>query len=144
MVCDVIKDIRPALRAFLLADPGIAAAVGGARIYPVRLPQGQRDRSLVYTIVSGVGDNHMAGPSGLARPRIQIDAWAPLIDAAHALANLVKERIDGYRGPMTSDESPPVAVDVQGVFIANEREDYQPDIELYRVGRDYLFFFGER
>ncbi|MBX9587678.1 MAG: hypothetical protein K2X43_00140 [Hyphomonadaceae bacterium] len=37
------------------------------------------------------------------------------------LANLVKLSIDGYRGPMTSEESPPVTIRVQGVFQENER-----------------------
>jgi hypothetical protein len=132
----MINDIRPALRAFLLADAAIAAIVA-ARVYPVVLPQGERGPSIVYTRVSGAGDHHMQGASGLARVRMQIDVWASTPDLAAPLANLVKERIDGYRGPMG-------AVPVQGVFFADEREDYQPDIDMHRMSRDYLIWYDER
>ena len=127
--------------AFLLADDTIASMVGNDRIYPLRLPQGDRGPSIVYSRVSGLGDHHMQGPSGLTRPRFQIDAWAPSADDATRLADLVKARLDGYRGPMTGGS---VTVAVQGVFFDTEREDYDEDAELYRISRDYLIWFEER
>src|SRR5262245_24423190 len=114
----MVADLRPQLRAFLLADSGISAAVGGERVFPVTLPQGENRPSVVYTRISGVGDHHMQGASGLARPRYQIDAYAPLADEANALADLVKARLDGYRGPMG-------VITVQGAFFETERDDYQ-------------------
>ena len=131
-----IADLRPGLRAFLLADAAVSAAVGGSRIYPVVLEQGQRGASIVYNRVTGQGDHHMEGPSGLSRPRYQIDAYAPFPDDANTLADLVKDRLDGYRGLMG-------AVMVQGCFFETERDDYQPDIDLHRVSRDYLIWFEE-
>jgi hypothetical protein len=141
-----VKDIRPALRSFLLADAAISTAVAGARVYSARLPQGQRLASIVYTRVSGIGDYHMQGASGLGRPRFQIDAWAPLQDDATALANLVKDRIDGFRGVMADDASPPAVtpVTVQGAFQVDEREDYDATVELHRVSRDFEIWFEER
>lgn len=132
-----IIDIRQALRAFLLADAAIATAVGGGRIYPLVLPQGVREASLVYTKVSGIGDYHMEGASGLARPRFQIDAWAPTADAADALGRLVKERLDGHRGVFG-------ATAVQGAFCDMEREGYDAEAQLYFSGRDYMIWFNER
>jgi hypothetical protein len=79
----------------------------------------------------------MQGASGLARPRYQIDAYAPKADDANALADLVKARLDGYRGPMG-------AITVQGVFFETERDDYQADAKLYRASRDYFIWFEER
>lgn len=131
-----LKDIRPALVAFLLADSGIAAVVG-TRVCPMRLPQGVKGDSIVYTRVSGEGDHHMQGPSGLARVRMQIDAWSKTIPAAAALANLVKELIDGYQGTMG-------LVEVQGIFFDGEREDYDDTAEMYRVSRDYIIVYAER
>lgn len=144
VVVAVIKDIRPALRAFLLADPAVSSAVGGVRIYPLVLPQGQKLASIVYSRVSGQGDHHMQGPSGLTRPRFQIDAWAESLDAAVVLADLVKERIDGFRGVMPNTGSPSDDVNVQGVFFDTEREDFQPDIKMSRMSRDYIVWFEER
>jgi len=144
-----IKDIRPALFAYLMADAGISAAVegavilqnGGSRIFPMRLPAGIKKDSIVYTRVSGEGDHHMEGPSGLARVRMQIDAWSKTIPGAVSLANLVKERIDGFRGVMGSGAA---AVTIQGIFFESEREDYDDVAELNRVSRDYFIVYEER
>lgn len=129
-----MKDIRKALRTFLLADASIVAVVVD-RVYALRIPQGVKSSSIVVTRVSGPGDYHMDGPSGLMNARIQIDAWATTADAAATLANLVKDRIDGYRGAMGSGAN---IITVHGVFVADLREDYDDEAELYRSGRDFF------
>lgn len=134
-----IRDLRPALRAFLLADASIVAMVG-ARVHPVRLPQGQKEPSVVYHRISALGDHNMAGPSGLSQVRMQVDCWAASSDTAAELSDLVKARLDGFRGPMPG--SPPV--EVQGIFFDNEREDFDAGMELYRMSRDYVVFFEEQ
>lgn len=136
-------DPRPGLRVFLLGEGLISSAVGAGRIYPLRLPQAERQTSIVYTRISGQGDHHNTGPSGLTQLRLQIDCWAPSIAAATALANLVKERIDGFRGTMPDTNSPPLQMVVRGVFFDGEREDYDDAVSLYRVSRDYTFWFAE-
>lgn len=135
-----MKDIRPALRSFLLGSPEIAAVVV-ARIYPGMLPQGTTGTSVVYNRVSGAGDYHMQGLSGFAKHRFQIDAWAPTAEVASSLADLIRDRIDGYQGPMGAD-SPPT-IEVQGVFMVDQREDYDDAAKLHRMSRDYFIVFGE-
>ena len=140
-----MKDLRPALRAFLLADADIAAAVGSSRVFPVVLPQEQNGQtSIVYTRISGRGDHHMQGPSGLDRVRVQVDAWAVEPDAADELARAVKARLDGYLGPMPMDGSPPVEVTVQGVFLDSARDDYDSNAKMHRVSQDFMIWFEER
>lgn len=139
----MIKDIRGPLRGFLLEDSTIATLVG-TRIYPKVLPQGRRDTSLVYNRISMVGDHHMQGASGLVSVRMQLDAWAETADQAYELAAAVKYRIDGYRGPMSSVESPPQVVDVQGVFFQTARDDVDADRHLFRESWDYMLHYGER
>lgn len=134
-----MKDIRPALRSFLLADPAIAGVVGD-RVYPNVIPQGIDAACVVYTRISGEGAYHMRGPSGLSQPRYQIDAWARDIDSAFGLANLIKARVDGFCGVMGAGTA---AVTVQGVFMRAEREDYDDAAQLHRVGRDYSIAFEE-
>jgi hypothetical protein len=129
-----VKDIRKALRSFLLADSAIVAVVVD-RIYALKIPQGGVPPSIVVTRVSGPGDYHLAGPSGLISARIQVDAWGVTADAATTLANLVKDRLDGYRGTMGTGGN---IITVHGVFVADLREDYDDDAELYRSGRDYF------
>jgi hypothetical protein len=142
----MIKDLRGSLRSFLLADQAISQAVGGERIFPLVLPQGEQRASIVYTRVSATGDYHMEGASGLARPRYQIDAWAATQDEATALADLVKGRIDGFRGLMADDVLQQAAqpVHVQGVFLNDERESFDAAAQLYRMSRDYIIWFEER
>ena len=140
-----LAGIRPALRAYLLADPTIASAVGGTRVHPVVLPQGVKATSLVYNVISEITDHHTQGPSGLVMVRMQLDAYAQTTDAADALARAVKERIDGFAGVWTyGASSPSDAVEVQGVFADTARSDYQSDPELFRSSRDYRIFFSER
>jgi len=136
-----LKDIRPALRAFVLAAPGISSAISG-RMYPSRLPQGTKDGGIVYNRISGQGDHHNEGPSGLARVRMQIDCWMPSHDDAAALALLVKAGIDGYRGVMGAGDA---AVQVQGVFFDSERDLPFDDVgKLCGVSHDYFIFYEER
>ena len=137
----IVKDIRPALYSFLMDDLNISSIVGGARIYPVKLLQGVIDPSIVYNRISGQGDHHSEGPSGLTRPRIQIDCYATTHDQAVSLADKVKTRLDGYKGVMGLGQT---AVNVQGVFFDSDRDDFDPDQKLYRVSRDYIIWFEER
>lgn len=138
-----IIDPRPGLRAFLLADTAIMNAVG-QRIHPVIMPQGNDKDCIVYAAVSGQGDHYMLGASRIGRPRYQIDAWSKRADTATAIAGLVKNRLDGFRGVMPyGSNSPQDEVDVLGVFFEAEREFYDSDSNLYRVSRDYLFWHRE-
>jgi hypothetical protein len=129
-------EIGEGLRTFLLVDPGIAAVVG-TRVYPVVLPQGLAQPAIRLTLISG--QRVHASPQGgsmLSGPRIQLDAWAPSYASAYALAELIRKRINGYRGLMD-------AVPVQGVFFADERDGFDAESKLYFVSRDYFVFFEE-
>jgi hypothetical protein len=131
-----MKDIRPALRTFVLAD-GLIASMVGARMYPIVLPQGVKEDSIVYNEVSSTGDHHNEGPSGLAQVRMQIGCWSLSADGAHALGLAVKARIDGYRGPMGS-------VDVQGVFFETWNDLYEDSTKMFGKSADYRIWYGER
>lgn len=139
-----LADIRPALRAHLLDATAIRTIVSD-RVFPIQLPQGQKATSIVYSRISGLGDNHMEGASGLSRSRIQFDCWAATADAASALALLVKERLDGFRGEVGyGGNSPANRVRIQGIFFDSEREFYDDSNSMYRVSHDYLIWYEER
>lgn len=125
------------LRTFLIADASIADVVNSERIYPINLPQGITETSVRYALVSG--NRPFSSPSGpleLSAPRVQIDTFAPTYAEAIALAELIRKRIDGYKGAMGS-------VTVQGTFFANERDGYEPESKLYFVSRDYFIWHEE-
>ena len=137
-----LKDIYPALRSYLLGDAAILAVVAGVRIHVDEVPQGQVTPSLVLTEISNIGDHHNEGPSGLARPRIQITSWAQDRDVASALSRLVKDRLDGFGwGTMGSGGE---AVTVQAVFFDNSSWIKDDTAGLFGRQHDYVVTFEER
>jgi hypothetical protein len=134
-----MKDIRPALRAYLLADPTISSLVGGVRVHSSRMPQNQVAPSIVYAKVSEVGDYNMAGDSGLGQVRMQVDSWAQSNDAATQLANAVYDRLSGFRNTITFDSN---SLDVKGTFLTLGREDYDSTMQMFRVSRDFIIWYG--
>lgn len=138
------KDIRAAIKEYILGDSSIAAIIG-TRIYPVILPQGVVDTSIVYSRISGLGDNTMRSATFLSRPRMQIDAWSARHDTAAELANLIKQRIDGF-GPGDlpyGSNSPRDFVFVQGIFYQSERDDFDNEMKMFSVSRDYFVWHEE-
>lgn len=127
-------DYRAGLREFLLGLSAISTLVDAERIYAVTVPQNERQDSIAIAEISGTGHHHMQGASAIGERRVQIDCWAQDPDRARTLANLVQDRIDGYRGPMGSGQH---LVQVQGVFFDSAREIFDADAELYKASRDY-------
>lgn len=139
-----MKDIRLGLRQVLLDDPEVSALVGGFRVHPVRLPQGQRDASLVLARISESGHYVMEGSAGLAQARVQADSWATHSDAAASLANAAYDALSGFRGVVSwGGNSPPDSLELRGVFLDQGREDYDATANMFRVSRDYIVFYEE-
>lgn len=140
-----IRDIRPALRAYLLADADVSEAVGENRIYPSTLPQKEPTLpAVVLNLVTETTDYHMQGPSGLVQARYQVDCWARTPDDAVDLAALVKDRLSGLRGAiLASSSSPSDEVEVRGLFADQGSDDYDSVADLYTRRRDYLIWYTE-
>ncbi len=140
-----VKDLHPALFAFLVADAAIAAAVpagsGKYHIYPNVLPPGVKATSIVYQEISQLGDHHNEGPSGLARTRLQVTGWGKSTSDARAIALLVKARLDGYRGTMGSGGA---AITVKGVFFQDQRDLHDDELKLEGRQADYFVWYWER
>jgi Protein of unknown function (DUF3168) len=142
-----MKDIRSALRFFLLADATVASLVGGsnpttARIFPILMPQDEKNTSLVYNRITEVSDYHLLGSSHLEQTRMQIDAWAMRPGAASELADAVYDRLSGHAGTVVfGSNSPQDFIEFRGVFMVSGREDYDGTAELFRMSRDYLIWY---
>jgi hypothetical protein len=133
-----VKDVRPALRAFLLDDPTVNGMVGGVRIHHSRLPQNQIEPSVVFNRVSETADYHMQGDSGLFQTRMQIDSMAQSADSANSLAGAVYDHLTGHQGTVTFDSD---EMRVHAIFMANTRENYDDVSRMYRVSRDFLIWY---
>ena len=69
-----------------------------------------------------------------------VDDLAHMIDRYQADLSAIKDALDGFSGAMGSGAN---AVVVQGAFVADEREDYDDIVQMYRSGRDYFIHHGE-
>ena len=134
-----MKDIRPAIRTYLLADATVNALVGGNRIHNVDLPQNQVEPAVVFFKVTELGDYHMQGDSGLRQIRMQIDAWGQNADLATELSNAVSDRLSGAREIINYDST---FINLKGAFVANGSEDSDNTTKLYRSRRDYILWYG--
>lgn len=87
----------------LLRQSPAVAALAGARIFPLRVAQGQPRPALVYQVV---GDNTDTLPdcAGNESPRVQVSIFADTYAELCALSRAVKNALHGFRaGQLTID-----------------------------------------
>lgn len=121
--------IAEALQAYVVADSAVAA-LAGARMYPLKLPQSPAMPAITYQHVSGATVVSNDGATGLANPTFQIDCWGNTYATMDALFQAVRERLNGAKGTFSG-------IQVQGIFLVRRRDLYDNDAELYRRTADY-------
>ncbi len=127
--------LETALRTYTLADTAVAG-LAGTRMYPAKLPQGPTLPALVYQRIDTRRLHDLNGPDGLPRPRVQVTAWAANVAGAWALANAVRERLDGYRGQWGD-------VAIGSCLCVGERDTDDPETGRAGVIQDYMIQFAE-
>ena len=91
-----------------LADSTPLTALVSTRIVPLRGSTKEAAPYIVYQVISRVSVHHATNPdgttgaSGLAQTRVQVRSVADTTLDATALANAVRNRIQGYRGVLGS------------------------------------------
>ncbi|HKQ02637.1 MAG TPA: DUF3168 domain-containing protein [Actinomycetes bacterium] len=113
----------------------LAGADGRLRIYPQVLPQDVKLPAITYKRISETEVRSQDGPSGLVRPRFQLDCWAKTYAEADAVAAAVRDRMDGLRNDDGGN--------LQGVFADTSRDLYDPALRLQGRSRDFLFWNEE-
>lgn len=122
--------IEAAPVALLTADTAIDALIDG-RIHPSKLVQSEPFPAITYLRVSTPRIRSHSGPSGLAHARVQINCWAETWTGARDLADLVRMRLDGWKGVAGG-------VRIGGIQLDSERDDFDPDRSVQRVIHDYI------
>lgn len=123
-----------ALFAILSNDAGVTAIVGD-RIYPLQTPEEGQYPALSYWRVDGPREHALDGPAGLARPRMQVDAWANDFRTAKAAIEAVIEALDGYRGTVAG-------VSIVGILALNDHDIFEPSTRTYHVAADFEVMYG--
>jgi hypothetical protein len=114
----------------------------GTRIYSEPLPQAATLPALSWGQVSSVRVRALNdGPTGKARTRISFSCWATTAKGAHALADALRQSMDGFQGWWRDTFVGSVTLDNEfGLF---EGEAGVPNVGIYRVVQDYIISHSE-
>ena len=125
------------IRKVLMDDAAVVALVG-TRVYPKILPQNPGLPAITYQRISrvAVADN-LQGAGSLARPRVQVDAWAKTDADAITVGAAVRRRLNGFRGPVTGEG------DVRRIALETNQDLYDAELLLHRHSADYFVWHEE-
>lgn len=126
--------IEKVLNDFMLADAAVAG-LADTRMYPVKLPPSAVFPAITYFRVSTDRDETLDGPTGRAGARIQTSAWGNTYAEAKQLAEAIRLRLNGYRGPMTDGTD---TVDVKRVSLITENDLHDDARDVFQVVQDWL------
>lgn len=122
----------------LLKDTAATSSIVSTRIYPFTAPQGITRPFITYQRISGVRWRSVDGPSGMAVPRVQVDAYSPTYAGVKALATAIRQTLDGYRGTVGG-------VRVGDIALETDRDFYEDAVDppLHRVSMDFMVTHDE-
>lgn len=135
--------IRGDLRTHLAAQTGITNLIGGAtpRIYPVRRPQAVTGDAICFWRTSGGHDHNLTGSSGTAIGTFAIEAISSSYTNADAIAEAIRQGMQGFSGTMGSTA-------VKSVILDDEQDGYDDpldgsDVVTYRIALLYRIRYTE-
>lgn len=133
-------DVEDLVRAYLLADVGIASAVGN-RIGPAPPPQGSTYPLITTQMVSNVQSPHLRqrGP-GVAEPRLQVDVWSVTNSGMKTLASLVQHRLQGFTGHVSDTTVSPAVAHWLWIRLETGFDAFEQDVSggYWRRSADYF------
>lgn len=133
--------LNEAIKARLGDDDAIEALVAD-RIYPAITPEPGGSPpaafpAITYAHLAEPHEHSLEGPAGLARPRVQIDAWSNGADEAWKLSEAIRHSMDSFRGPIGDVTIVSALLDTRRGAI------YEPVSKVFRVESEYLIFHHE-
>ena len=120
--------LEDALYTKLTGTTAVSDLVGD-RVYPAPLPQNIADPCISFQRIDTPREYSLTGYANLASPRIQVDCWAETYEGATALANAVRQAVQGFSGDIGS-------VTVYAVFVVDERDSYEENSRSFRRSLD--------
>lgn len=112
----------------LLRSALVATGAVSQRVYPVLLPQTPTYPAISY---QGIDNIAQKGTSDLKESRWQLDCWALTYAAAKSLAATVKIKLEEYHD---MSQTPGIL----WARVVNELDDYDPEVNVYRVIVDVI------
>jgi hypothetical protein len=131
--------MKEQLRAYLMADAGVAALVGPRVTWAVRA-RGAPLPAVVLHQISGRRNYAMTAPSGLVEARVQVDCWALSNGIATHIGRAVNAALGGLRAELDG-------VMIQAAFLELEQDlpdtASPPDEQIQRVSQDWMIWHTE-
>jgi hypothetical protein len=132
--------IRSDLRNYLVSKTGITNLIA-SRIYPVRRPQAVTGDSICFWRTSGDHDHNLTGSSGTAIPSFAIDVLSDDYTRADAIAEAVRQVMQGFAGTMGTTV-------VKSVILVDEQDGYDDPADgsdklTYRIALLYRIRYTE-
>ena len=122
-----MADIGKGLRTYLVGKSSVTDLVG-TRIYPAVLPQSATLPACVYSVISSVPNDCIAGSSGSVTASVQVDVYSDSHITSNNIAEQIRLVTQGYFGSM-GDEF------VGGVRLENKYEMYERPVDGSDLGR---------
>jgi len=130
----------------LLHGFAAVAAIVGTHIYPDAMAEATALPAIRYQTIDQLEDSILddGSSSGLFRRRVQIDCVAKKKSDAVALAQAVRDALDGFSGVVAAvpAASPLLTVYVNNVLRNNVLDDYEPERKTYRRILDFTLLYN--
>lgn len=115
----------------LVADPTIAALIG-ANVTAVLLPEDTTYPAVTYQRASTVRDYDTSGAVSLSTIRLQVDSWSEDYVQVKQLDAAVRACLDGFSGTL------PNGTYVDNTTVDSSYDLYESTARLHRVSTDFL------
>lgn len=127
--------IGDALRSILLADSAVATLVGGARIYPLMIPEHIAEEPgkqpcIVYQATGSERAVDTCTQSRFVLGDFQVDCYASGYDEARALFRAVAAALIDYRGTVSGQR-------IDRILLESDFDLVDPDPGLFRVSSNF-------
>lgn len=124
-----------AIIARLKAHAGTAALVSD-RVYGAVAPQNVANPYITLFRVSTDRPSAMGADIGIARARIQVNAWSNTYASAKSVSAQIRDALQRYTGTSGT-------VVVLDIFMLTEQDMYEPDTQIHHIAVDVETIFRE-
>jgi hypothetical protein len=129
------------LRTYLLTKTGVTNLVTTTGVYVGRIPRAARYPVIGISRVSGGHEHVLSGAAGYATPRIQLDVWSTSMVTTLAVAEAVRQVMQGFKGTMGSTTVSSVVLENE--IDLTEEPDDGSDLGIEHRVLDYFIRYTE-
>jgi hypothetical protein len=124
------------LVTFLTTTATEVATLVGERVHPGVAPQTEATPYISFFRISTPRIRSINGPSGLAYPRFQIEAWSEDFNVAKQVIDAVRRAIDGFIGTVGGFK-------VRAASVQDEGDDFDDVTRQHRARLDVMIWHDE-